>query len=192
MGFFTGLGAGLLSGVGSLFGAQQQNQMSEIEGHRNRSFNEWQAELDREFQERMSSSAVQRSKQDMEAAGINPLLAVQNPASTPSGAAASAGGIPSYENELGQALNSAMDAKRLSLAVTKQKEEVENLKESNKKIAADTSLTKTQEKVLTKEIPKADLINDLYKRIGPSIKNILDGMESGAKNIRDKIPIRRP
>ena len=55
-------------------------------------FNADQAQLQRDWEERMSSTQYQRGVADMQAAGINPAMAMGNgasPASTPSGSSAS-------------------------------------------------------------------------------------------------------
>ena len=68
-----------------------------------------EAQRQRDFQERMSSTAYQRAVEDMKLAGINPMLAyMQGGASSPGGAQAQISDVA------GPAVSSAMHAKRLT------------------------------------------------------------------------------
>lgn len=69
-------------------------------------FNAQQAEINRKWQEKMSNTAYQRAVKDLKKAGINPILAYVNPASTPGGSYASSAMGQAYTDSYSESKNS--------------------------------------------------------------------------------------
>lgn len=125
---------GAISGLGSLasgflnWNSQEKNNEAQAK----------EAALNRDFQERMSSTAYQRGMTDMKLAGLNPILAYQKGgASSPSGSQAAFTAPKIEGNPLGEAVNSGM-------ALARNRAEVANLVSQNANINADTALKQGQ------------------------------------------------
>lgn len=98
-----------IAGAASLAGGLLANRSARGEAQRNR-----------EFQEKMSSTSWQRGVADMEAAGLNPALAYGK-----GGATAPSGSMAAQDDVATPAVGSAMQAKRLT-------QELKNMKEQER------------------------------------------------------------
>ncbi|QCQ84849.1 DNA pilot protein [Blackfly microvirus SF02] len=118
--------SGVGSGITSLFNMNSTEKTNEA--------NAQQAQMNRDFQERMSNTAYQRGMSDMKAAGLNPILAYQKGgASSPSGAQAALTAPKIEGNPVGEALNTGLAMRRAT-------QELANMQETQRNINADTSL----------------------------------------------------
>ena len=81
-------GAGIVNTAVNAWQAEKNRQFNASEAEKNRQFNASEAQLQREYAERLSNTAVQRRMKDLEAAGINPILAATDGAQVPQGSAA--------------------------------------------------------------------------------------------------------
>lgn len=84
------LGSGVASAVSNYNATKEANKSNIDIMNQTNQFNAEQAQIQRDWEERMSNTSYQRAMADMEAAGLNPLMAANlGGASTPSGSSAS-------------------------------------------------------------------------------------------------------
>jgi len=141
------IGAGI-GALGSFMGGQSANRANAAESARNRA-----------FQERMSSTAYQRASKDLEAAGLNRILALGSPASSPGGSTATmqnpaaqagqilASGTTSAMNLLSQKTqiaNTVADTKVKDAMAAQTAEQTTNLISSRRLTEAEASIKELQ------------------------------------------------
>lgn len=178
-------GGSLLSSAIGYHGQKKTNQLNQEMSREAMAFNREEAQKSRDFEAQMSNTGHQRAVADLKAAGLNPLLAANDSASTPGGATASgspgnAASNPS-ENMLGGAIASAMESRKLELAASANKNDNE-LKQAQKGAAeANERNLDMDTKVKSKDLPKAEILNKAYK-IGEKVfDKVSDGLKTSAQ-----------
>lgn len=144
------IGGAVIGGIASLFGQKAANDANLKIARETNKFNAREAQTNRDFQERLSGTAYQRSMEDMRKAGLNPMLAYsQGGASTPSGSTAS-GTSAHMDSVIAPALATALEIRR----VKKELDGLQSQTDLNSAIAdtnrAQTELNKTNAKVAAK------------------------------------------
>lgn len=124
MGILSDIGDAFTGGLVSAWGASKQRKHARKE-----------AKKMRDFQERMSNTAMQRRVEDLRAAGLNPILAA-----TQGGASSPGGAMAPVNDPVGAGLSTAR-------ARLRERQEVRNMREAGKLTSAQEALTQWQKAV---------------------------------------------
>lgn len=148
-------------------------------------FNAHEASKNRKFQDKMSRTQYQRAAQDLEAAGLNRVLALGSPAPTPSGATASMEAPkPGSTGIAASTAKQAIAQGRAQENLIKAQEAMTHDQATN--LNAQTAKALAETRLTTAEAEKAEITKGLYRALGPSAEKIFELIGGGTADFLDR------
>lgn len=123
-----------------------------------------QAKKQMEFQERMSNTAYQRSADDLEAAGLNRILALGSPATTPGGAM---GQVPDYGSAMAGGANAGINLATGAQQINKQDAEIKSIIQNTKNMSQ-------QEKLLAETAKTMEIIGPMLQDTAVDFRDMVE------------------
>ena len=166
--------------IGGLFGDRGQSAANRA--------NLQIARENREFQERMSNTAYQRAAKDLEAAGLNRILALGSPSSTPSGNTAV------MQNTKAQRAAAISNAAHSAMSLRTQQAQIKQIQAQTKNLNVDADLKRATIGKTTKETLKIAADTKNVKLLADQIvemtrKIVEDTKLTGAKATREQVNV---
>jgi len=119
------------------------------------------------FQERMSSTAYQRAATDLKAAGLNRIIALGSPASSPSGAM---GAVPDYGSAITGGMNAGTNIAATTSAINVQNTTIERL-------VSDTKLLDTRNMIELQKSAIWNQIAPIIEKAGKDFSKLMNYMQ---------------
>lgn len=171
------VGPAISAGVGALASIYGADKAAEGQASAN-AMNLQTAREQMAFQERMSNTAYQRAAKDLDAAGLNRILALGNPATSPPGA------IATMQNEKAAypAAYSAIGERM------KMFQELKVLGAQEDSLTSTANLNNENARKAKLEADVQELLKGWADKIGPDVQNFFDKIPDYIKSAKDGAP----